>query len=73
MDEYEFVYVNVDAYVDEDDDVYDARCVHGDVYANVDVYESSIVCTASLSSPDFAGTGAGSSSRLTRGRPLRLS
>ena len=56
---YAYADVNDDADVDEDEFV----------YANVDVYESSIVCTAGLSSPDFAWKEGGAFLRLTRGRP----
>ena len=47
-----YAYEDVDAYEEEDADVYE--CVDADV----DVYGVCMVCTAGLSSPDFAGTRA---------------
>ena len=60
----EYAYEYVDVYVDADDDMY--VDVYEYVNDDMDVYELCIVCSAGLSSPDFAGSGPALPLPLTR-------
>ena len=61
-----YAYEYVDVYVDADDDMYVDVYEYVNDDMDVDVYELCIVCSAGLSSPDFAGSGHALPLPLTR-------